>query len=79
LTKHDLLDFDIDEFREGVKKIVYEARDVGRAAGYGQWSSFFDDVYDQMPKHIAAQKESLRTHLEANKDSYDDQLKKFDF
>jgi 2-oxoisovalerate dehydrogenase E1 component alpha subunit len=53
MKKHDLLDFDLDEFKDGIKKMVYEARDVGRNVSYGQWSSFFDDVYDEMPQHIA--------------------------
>ena len=60
MKKHDLLDFDIDEYRAENKKHIQELRDMGREVSFGKWDSFFEDVYDELPPNIAEQREELR-------------------
>ena len=70
MQKHDLIDFDMAEFKAETKKKIQDLRDLGREVSYGKWDSFFDDVYDELPPNIAEQKEELRQHLEEYKDWY---------
>jgi len=63
MKKHDLLDFDIDEFASEIKNIVIETKEAAREVNMGQHDSFFEDVYDKIPANIAEQKDELNSHL----------------
>jgi 2-oxoisovalerate dehydrogenase E1 component alpha subunit len=78
LKKHDLLDFDVDEFNSITRKEVLAARKLGRAGKYGSWDQVFEDVYDEPTAPLLEQREELRIHLEKHWDKYGDSLAKLE-
>lgn len=71
MKKHDLLDFDMEEFTAEIKKIIQDTRDQAREVNMGDGYSLFDDVYDTPTPNIVEQRAELAEHLKEYGDWYD--------